>query len=62
MNVVTPTDRTKSVRNRWVIEVFGGIFVLLLCFMNFSVGLEGFFFVELSQISACFSFLADHDA
>ena len=26
--VVTPTDRSKSVRNRWVIEVFSGVFVL----------------------------------
>ena len=28
MVVVTPTDRPKSVRNRYVIEVFGGVFVL----------------------------------
>ena len=26
MAVVTPTDRPKSVRNRCVIEVFGGVF------------------------------------
>ena len=28
--VDTPTDRPKSVRNRYVIEVFGGVFVLSL--------------------------------
>ena len=29
--VVTPTDRTKSVRNRCVIELFVALFVLSLC-------------------------------
>ena len=32
MTVVTPTDRHKSVRNRCVIEVFGGVFVLSITF------------------------------
>ena len=36
--IVTPTDRPKSVRSRYVIEVFGGIFVLSRCFLDFSVG------------------------
>ena len=35
-DVVTPTDRPKSVRNRRVIELFGGVFVLSLClFLKF---------------------------
>ena len=33
--IVTPTDRPKSVRNRCVIEVFGGDFVLSRCFFDF---------------------------
>ena len=37
MAVVTPTDRPKSVRNRCVLEVFGGDFVLTRCFSDFSV-------------------------
>ena len=35
MTVVTPTDRPKSVRNRCVIEVFGGLFVLSIGFRIF---------------------------
>ena len=35
MTVVTPTDRPKSVRNRCVIEVFGGVFVLSIGFRIF---------------------------
>ena len=54
MAIVTPTDRTKSVRNRCVIEVFGGVFVLLRCFFDFSVGV-GAFVIGLSQISSFFS-------
>ena len=42
MAIVTPTDRPKSIRNRCVIEFFGGVFVLSRCFLNFSVG-EGAF-------------------
>ena len=51
MAVVTQTDRPKSVRNRCVIEVFGGVFVLSHCFLDFSVGV-GAFFIGLSQISS----------
>ena len=35
MAVVTPTDRPKSVPNRCVIKVCGGVFVLSAGFMNF---------------------------
>ena len=35
--VVTPIDHPNSVRNRCVIEVFGGVYVLSLCFLEFSV-------------------------
>ena len=35
MTVVTPTDRPKSVRNRCLIEVFGGVFVLSFGFRIF---------------------------
>ena len=51
---VTPTDRPKSVRNRNVIDVFGGVFVLAIgCF---AVGIR-VFVLELSQISFLFSLL-----
>ena len=42
MAIVTSTDRPKSVRNRCVIEVFGGVFVLSRCFLDFSVGVGAF--------------------
>ena len=35
VTIVTQTDRPKSVHNRCVIEVFGGVFVLSLCFLIF---------------------------
>ena len=35
MNVVTPTDRPKSVRNRCVIDVFDGVLMLSIAFSNF---------------------------
>ena len=35
MTVVTPTDRPKSVNNRCVIEVVGGVFVLYIGFRIF---------------------------
>ena len=54
MAIVTPTDRPKSVRNRSVIEVFGGVFVLSCCFLDFPVGV-GAFVIGLSQISSFFS-------
>ena len=56
MAIVTPTDRPKSVHNRYVIEVFGGVFVLLRCFLDFSVGV-GAFVIGLSQIFSFFLFL-----
>ena len=42
MAVVSPTGRSTSVRNRCVIEHFGGVFVLLLCFLEFSMGVRIF--------------------
>ena len=39
---VTPTDRPMSVRNRYVIEVFVGVFVYSCCFLDFSVGVGAF--------------------
>ena len=50
MAIVTQTDRPKSVRNCCVIEVFGGVFVLSRCFLDFSVGV-GAFVIGPSQIS-----------
>ena len=47
MTVVTQADRPKSVRNRCVIEVFGGVFVCPLVF-EFSVGI-GVIVIGLSQ-------------
>ena len=56
VDVVTPTDRPKSVRNRRVIEPFVALFVLSLYpFVNF-VGI-GAFVIGLSQISSFFLFL-----
>ena len=51
--VVNPTDRSKSVRNRCVIEVYCGVCVLSRCFLAFSVNV-GAFVIELSQISSFF--------
>ena len=42
MTAVTPTDRPKSVRNSCVIKVFGGVFMLSRCFLDYSVGVGGF--------------------
>ena len=55
MVVVTQTDHSKSVRNRCVTEVFGGVFVLSHCFLECSVGV-GTFLIRLSQISSFFLF------
>ena len=52
---ITPTDHPRSVRNRCVIEVFGGDFVLSRCFLDFSVCI-GVFVIGLSQISFFFSY------
>ena len=51
MAVVTPTDRLMSVRNRCVIENFGGVFVWPRCFLDFSVSV-GAFVIGPSQISS----------
>ena len=56
MAIVTPTDRPKSVRNRCVIKVFGGGFVLSRCFLDFSGGVWAFV-IRSSQISSFFSSL-----
>ena len=50
MAIVTPTDRPKAVRNRCVIGVFGGVYVLPRWFLCFSVGV-GVFVIGLCQIS-----------
>ena len=53
--VVTPTDRSKSVRLRCVIVVFGWVFVLSFCFLGvFSVDVR-ISVLGLSQISSFFS-------
>ena len=51
--VVTPTDRSKSVRNRCVIELFVVLFVLSRCPFDISAGV-GAFVTGLSQISSFF--------
>ena len=56
MDVVTPTDRPKSLRNSCVIELFLALFVLSLCPFEISVGVRAFV-VGLSQISSFFSYL-----
>ena len=54
MTAVTPTDRPKSVRNSYLIKVFGGVFMLSRCFLDCSVGVGGFV-TGLSEISSFFS-------
>ena len=54
VTVVTPNDRSKSVRNCCVIELFVALFVLSLCLYTISVGV-GAFVIGLSQISSFFS-------
>ena len=51
--IVAPAGRPKSFRNRFVIEVFGGVFVLSH-FLDFFVGV-GAFVIGLSQISSFFT-------
>ena len=50
MTVVTPSDRPKSVRNRYVI---GDVFMLSRCPFDISVGVR-VFVIGLSQISSLF--------
>ena len=53
VGIVISTDRPKSVRNHYVIEVFDGVCELSLCFLDFSVGV-GAFVLELSLICSFF--------
>ena len=53
MTVVTPPDRPKSVRNRYVIKLFGDVFVLSCCPFDISVGIRAFV-IGLSHISSFF--------
>ena len=57
ITTVTATDRPKSVRpksvrNRCVIEVFAGVFMLSRCFLDFSVSVGAFVIIGMSQISS----------
>ena len=52
--VVTPTDLPKSVRNRFLIELFVALFVLSLCPFDIYVGV-GAFVIGLGQISSFLS-------
>ena len=49
MAIVFPADRPKLVRNRCVMEMFGGVFVLSRCVLDFSVDVMAFV-IGLSQI------------
>ena len=51
--VVTLTDRSKSVGNRFVIKGFGGVFVLSHCFLDFS-GCVMALVIGLGQVSPFF--------
>ena len=42
VTAVIPTDRPKSVRNRCVIKVFGGIFCVVTLLFKFFCGCRGF--------------------
>ena len=42
MAVVTPADRPKSVRNRCVIEVFGGVLCVVTLLFGFFCRCKGF--------------------
>ena len=57
MAVVTPTDRSKSIRNRCAIKVLGGVFCVVTLLFGFSVGV-GAFGIGLSLISSFFLFIA----
>ena len=59
VTAVTQTDRPKSVRNRCVIEVFGGVCVCCPLVFEFSVGIGGFV-IGLGQISFFFSLLSSY--
>ena len=46
MAIVTSTDLPKSVRNRCVFEVFGGVLMVSCCFFYFSEGVGAFVITE----------------
>ena len=54
--IVTPTDRPKSVRSRYVTKVLGGVSVLSSCFLDFFFCRCRGFVIGLSQISSFFSY------
>ena len=54
MTAVTPTDRPKSVRNRCVIEFFGGVFYVVTLSFGFFCGV-GAFVIGPSPISSFLS-------
>ena len=51
MAIVTPADCPKSVRNRCVIEIFGGVLYVVTLLFGFSVGVRASV-IGLSQISS----------
>ena len=55
--VATPTDRQKSVRNFCVIDVFGGVFVLSVCFLEFPVGIGACVIWQISRSNLFLFFL-----
>ena len=42
VTAVTPADRPKLFRNRCVIEVFGGVFYVVMLLFGFFCGCRGF--------------------
>ena len=54
---VTPTDLPKSVRNRCVIEVFGGVLYAVTLLFGFFCGCRGFCHRTESDRSLPFSFI-----
>ena len=56
MAILAQADRPKSVRNRYVIVVFGGVLCIVTLPFGFSVGV-GAFVIGLIQISFFFNFV-----
>ena len=54
VTAVTQTDRPKSVRNRCVIEVFGGVFYVVTMLSGFYCGCRGFCHRTESDVFLCF--------
>ena len=61
MAIVTPADRPKSVRNRCVIEVFGGVLCVVTLLFGFVCRCKGFCHRAESDLFlfSCVSFLAE---